>query len=189
MKQRTFAPLETERLLLRRFRPEDAPVFSRYRSDPEVSRYQTRAFDLDEARYFIATQEILQPDTPGSWFQMAIERRDDGALIGDCGLRFPERYARQAEIGFSIAPENQGRGYAAEAVDRVLGYVFDDLDKHRVWASTDPQNAPSVKLLEKLGFRREAHHVKSLLIRGEWVDDLIFAMLQEEWAEAHRTAR
>ena len=186
MKTHTFASLETERLILRRFRSEDEADFSRYRSNPKISRFQLRSFDIDDAHYFIATQKINQPDTPGTWFQMAIERRSDGALIGDCGLRFPAKEVHQVEIGISVAPEHQGNGYAAEALERMLGYIFTGLGKHRAWASTDPQNVTSVKLLEKVGFRREAHHFKSLLIRGEWADDLIYAMLEEEWIQNHK---
>ncbi len=189
MDPRPFAPLEAERIVLRRFRPEDAPVFSRYRSDPDVSRFQLRSFDCDEARYFAANQAVQQPGRPGSWFQLAVECKSTGALIGDCGLRFPEDQTEQVEIGITIAPEHHGRGFGAEAVNLALEWVFEDLGKHRAWASTDPMNMKAIGLLERLGFRKEAHHLKSLRLHGEWADDVIYAMLAEEWARRRQTAQ
>ncbi|MHC4376206.1 MAG: GNAT family N-acetyltransferase [Planctomycetota bacterium] len=115
------------------------------------------------------------------WVQLAVRRRADGVLIGDVGLRAMGERSDQAEIGFTIAPEHQRRGYASEAVVGVLTTLFGDFEVHRVMASVDPRNEASMALLHKLGFRKEAHHRRSLWFKGEWVDDVIFAMLAEEW--------
>ena len=85
------------------------------------------------------------------------------------------------EIGYTFGPEHQGQGFAFEAVKAILGYLFGQLEKHRVTASVDPENVRSIRLLEKLGFRREGHFIQSVLIRGEWCDDVIYAMLKAEW--------
>ena len=85
------------------------------------------------------------------------------------------------EIGFTLSPTEQGRGIATEAVGALLDHLFGVLDKHRVIASVDPRNDRAIALLTRLGFRQEAHFVRSLLVDSEWVDDLRFGLLQEEW--------
>jgi RimJ/RimL family protein N-acetyltransferase len=119
------------------------------------------------------------PNTPDTWLQLGVYLHN-GPLIGDIGLHFLEDGA-QMEIGYTLAPEHQGQGYAFEAVKAVIDFLFLDLKKHRVTASVDPENQRSINLLKKLGFRYEAHFVKSFLIRGEWCDDIIYAVLEEEW--------
>jgi RimJ/RimL family protein N-acetyltransferase len=84
-------------------------------------------------------------------------------------------------FGITLAPAFQRRGYASEALRALLHLAFDTLGKHRVYASIDPRNAASLALFERAGFRREAHHVESLWLMGEWVDDVILAMLAREW--------
>lgn len=85
------------------------------------------------------------------------------------------------EIGFTIAPEYQGQQVAFEAVSALLGYLFVELDKHRVIAITDVDNLACCRLLEKLGFRREAHYVKNIFFKGAWGDEYLYAMLREEY--------
>ncbi|MGE5542741.1 MAG: GNAT family N-acetyltransferase [Bacillota bacterium] len=177
-----FGSIQTSRLILRRFRPGDAATFYDYRSDPDVSRYQGwKPRSVEEVEAFIEKVSVLHPNTPGTWFQVAVCRRDSGELIGDCGMRFPADDDTQAEIGFTIAPAHQGRGYATEAVTAVLEYLFGVLKKHRVYGSVDPRNTRSIALLTRIGMREEAHFVKSIVMNGEWADDVIYAILDEEW--------
>ena len=72
-------------------------------------------------------------------------------------------------------------GYAQEALTGVISFLFNDLNKHRITASVDPDNLASIKMVKKLGFRKEAHFKESLNIDGTWVDDVIFAILNREW--------
>jgi RimJ/RimL family protein N-acetyltransferase len=179
-----FEHLETERLRLRPLLPGDGDEIFRYRSDPEICRYQNwEPESVAEVDEFIARMTALEPDIPGTWYQLAICERDTGRLLGDCGLRFPRRREYETEVGVSLAPEFQGRGYATEALEAVLAYLFDHLDKHRVFASADPRNHASLRLMERVGMRREAHFRESLWFKGEWADDMIYAMLQSEWHE------
>nr|WP_257286661.1 GNAT family protein [Halanaerobium congolense] len=84
-------------------------------------------------------------------------------------------------MGYSLSLKYQGKGLATEAVTAVLNYLFFDLNKHRVTASVDPDNLKSINLLERLGMRKEAHFKKSVFINGKWKDDIIYAVLKEEW--------
>jgi len=123
-------------------------------------------------------------DERGHWLQLAIRARGGGPMIGDLGLHAVDPERGQFEIGFSIDPEHQRRGYGREAVEAALDALFGQLELHRVVASVDPRNGASMDLLAKLGFRKEAHHRRSLWFKGEWVDDVIFALLAEEWRAA-----
>ena len=176
-----FARLVTARLTLRRLGLEDAPAVFRYRSLAEVRRFQAW-----EPTSLADVESMLQgnpedADVPGTWLQLALERREDGELVGDCGLHFPARERAQAEVGITVAPAHQGRGYAVEALCAALGYLFDALGKHRVYASSDPDNLASIRLLERAGMRQEGHLVESLWFKGRWADDLLFALLDREW--------
>jgi RimJ/RimL family protein N-acetyltransferase len=178
--------LVTARLRIDALRPDDAGMLFALRSDPAVARYQGWCpADLAAARAFIDAQP--RPPSHG-WFQRAIRLRDDGTLIGDLGLNLPGDATDSVEFGISIAPARQGLGYAGEAVRGVFDHLFRQLGRHRVHASVDPRNLACMALLRALGMRQEAHHRESLWLRGEWVDDVIFAMLDREWqaAREHR---
>ncbi|MBL7941753.1 MAG: GNAT family N-acetyltransferase, partial [Flavobacteriales bacterium] len=88
---------------------------------------------------------------------------------------------RQCSIGFTIASAYQRNGYASEAMTALLDYLFEDVDMHRVVADCDAENIGSWKTLEKLGFRREAHFVESLLIDNEYTSEFHYGLLQREW--------
>ena len=173
--------IRSERLVLRSLRASDAERVHAYRSDPEVARFQSwDILSLDAVRAYIAEQDELRPTEPG-WYQLAIAELATDHVIGDLGVHILESDPRQVEIGFTLAPDAQRRGYASEAVRAVLDHLFGALGKHRVTASTDPRNARSIALLRRVGFRLEAHHLESLWFKGAWADDLIFALLRSEW--------
>ena len=106
---------------------------------------------------------------------------DRARLIGDCGLHTLADRPGQAEIGFTLALEQQGKGYATEAVNCLLDYVFGTLEKHRVIAVTDTRNGPASRLLERVGMRREGHFIENVWFKGEWGDEYQYAMLEREW--------
>jgi len=160
----------------------DLAAFVAYRNDPLVARYQSwETYGEQEAIEFLRHQADTRLGAPGGWTQFAIELKATGALIGDCALHVKADDARQGEIGFTLAREYQGRGYAAEAVARLLDYVFAELQLHRVVAITDCENSASVALLKRLGLRREGHFVQSVWFKGRWGDEYLYAVLADEW--------
>jgi RimJ/RimL family protein N-acetyltransferase len=179
-----FTELPAERVVLRRFQPGDVDTFVAYRSLVEVARYQSWEAPYPRAagEDFIRQMLARHPDTPGEWFQYAVVLRSTGALIGDCGAGPNGDDVRQAEIGFTIAPEYQGRRFAAEAAHALLDYLFRSRGKHRVVACCDPRNVASARVLQRLGMRTEGHLRESTWAKGEWTDDLLFAVLEREWA-------
>ncbi len=179
--------VSTARLQFDTLRPEDAEALFRYRADPVVARYQGWCpASVSEAREFIAAQQTLTLDTAGSWVQQALRLPTDGTLIGDLGVHIPARREESVEFGVTIAPQHQRHGYASEAARGLFTHVFGPMDRHRVHASVDPRNLASMAMLRGLGMRQEAHHRQSLWFHGEWVDDVVFAILGEEW-RAFRT--
>lgn len=177
-----FTVLRTPRLVVRRFRTEDAVTFAAYRSDPDVARYQSwdAPYSLDQATAFVTAICAGHPDTPGEWAQLAVEA--GGRHVGDVAVFVDGDDPRLARIGFTMAAEAQGRGYATEAVTAVLDYLFTARGKHRVAADCDARNVRSAALLERVGMRREAHHVASAWWKGEWTDEYVYAVLDREWA-------
>jgi RimJ/RimL family protein N-acetyltransferase len=178
--------IKSERLTLRKLEPVDAPLIFAYRSLPEVRQFQCWGESQEEIETYVCSLEEIAPGMPGAWFQLGIVREADKRLIGDCGFRVLASEPQQAEIGIALSPTHQSQGYATEAVRVLLEYIFVTLGKHRVIGSVDPRNVKSIQLMQRVGMRQEAHFIKSLWFKGEWVDDLVFAMLDVEWQSGRR---
>ena len=159
--------LRTTRLVLRPLGSEDAASIVAYRSLPEVARYQSwESFGPADAARLIADQSGVIPGTPGTWLQLALVLSESASVVGDCGIHFLADDPSQVELGITLAPAHQGRGLAAEALKRVLSYVFGELGKHRAWAVTDAENHAAAALFRRVGFRQEAHHIEHVRFKG-----------------------
>jgi aminoglycoside 6'-N-acetyltransferase len=173
---------ETPRLILRPFKNEDILPFSRYRSDPEVAKYQgwDIPFTIEQAAKFVREMKAKIPGEAGQWYQIAIELKSSSKMIGDCAFHRFAQDPAQAEIGFTLAQDFHGQGYGTEAIFRLLEYLFVDLNLHRVRANCDPQNIASIRLLQKVGMRHEGCFVGSLWLKGEWGSEDWYGMLKRE---------
>jgi aminoglycoside 6'-N-acetyltransferase len=180
-----FHERRTDRLVIRRFRAEDASPLAAYRSDPAVARYQSWGvpFSQAQARSFIDSLGAANPDTPGEWFQFAVVDAAAGMHIGDVAAGVDARDPRLATIGVTLATSAQGRGYAGEAVAWLLDYLFLERKKHRVTADCDVRNGKVVALFDRLRMRCEGHHLQSAWWKDEWVDEYVYAILAQEWLE------
>lgn len=173
--------IETELLLLRPITTKDNKQVFSYRSDAETNKYQ--GFipkKLEEVDEFIA-KNPLKFNQPESWFQLVIIEKHSYEIIGDIGIHFIGDDGFQCELGCTLNKLHQGKGYATSAMKITIDYLFNKLNKHRITGSVDPKNSDSIKLLERLNFRKEAHFKESLLINGEWVDDIMYGILKSEW--------
>jgi RimJ/RimL family protein N-acetyltransferase len=180
----SFLHLESERLILRRFRQSDLIPFVQYRSHSEVERYQSwQNYTLDDGIKFLKEMAGLHPAVPGVWFQFAIELKTDSSFIGDCALCIRQDDPLQGEIGFSLSPAFQKHGYATEAINCLLQYIFVSLGKRRMIAVTDVRNQDSIRVLERIGMRREAHFIKNIVFKGELGSEYVYALLLEEWEQ------
>lgn len=176
-----FDRLTTLRLIMRRFRDDDLTTFLVYRNDGELGRYQgwKAGFSEEEARGFI--EEMKRAEPLGDGMQIAVELAATGELVGDLYVGPYGDDARQRMLGYTLVRRHQGYGYATEAARALLNYLFGSLAVHRVVATVDTRNGPSVALLERLGMRREAHHIQAYWDHGTWADEYVYAILSDEW--------
>jgi RimJ/RimL family protein N-acetyltransferase len=174
----TFA---TRRLCVRPLRAEDLPAFVAYRRDPVVARYQSwdGAYSMQDAEELIAERHDARFGGPG-WLQLAIVERESARLCGDCAVRGATDEPATAEIAVTLAPCAQGTGVATEALEAVLGGLF-ERGFHRVFAQTDDRNHAMQRLLDRLGFRCEARLVEADWFKGEWTTLRVYAILAREW--------
>jgi RimJ/RimL family protein N-acetyltransferase len=174
--------IATERLRLRQFKTSDLEALLAYRNDPEVSRYQGwgSSYSSEQASEFIAQMSSREAGQIG-WTQLAVQLKSSGATIGDVALNTLEFEPRSAMIGYTLAREHWSQGYAFEAVTAVLKHCFEYLNMHRVRANCDTRNESSWRLLEKIGFRREAHFIESYFEHESWFDEFEYALLEREW--------
>lgn len=177
-----FRPLHGERVRLDTLRDDDFDALYAMQSDPEVCRYL-----LYEPRSREQVATALARDSaathlekPDDYLQPAI-RDASGRLLGTMYFKIVSVDDRTAEIGWLLAPQHQGHGYAAEAAGLLLELAFGQVGLHRVVAELDPRNAASISLCERLGMRHEAHFVEQMWFKGEWADTGVYAILEREW--------
>ncbi len=176
-------PVRTERLLLRPFTPDDIDDAFAYQSREDVCRYipyppRTRERVAERTAPPHARSTI---EEPGHALLLAVQLRQAGRVIGDVMLHWASREHGTGEIGYVFNPDYAGHGYATEAVRELLRLGFADLHLHRIIARTDARNIASVGVLRRLGMRQEAHLVENEWFKGEWSDELDFAILASEW--------
>ena len=177
----SFEAIETDRLVIRRLRNNDLDTFVTYRNLPEVAWMQLwDNYDKERAQALIRGCQVSEPFTAGDDFQFAVALKTTDDLIGDLYLKLDEA-GKQAELGYTFAPTFQGQGLATEAVEGLLEYAFTERGLHRIYGVTDPRNTPSIRLMKRVGMRQEAHFKKNLWFKGEWADDVVFAVLASEW--------
>ncbi|HVF80502.1 MAG TPA: GNAT family protein [Flavisolibacter sp.] len=175
-----FPVLETERLLLRQVAPSDAPEVFFLRSNKEVMKYIDRppaATLLDALDLIQKIETALQNNEGITW---AITLKSSGELIGTIGFWRIDKEAHRAEIGYLLHPAQQGKGLMKEAINKVLHYGFSQIKLHSVEANTNVDNTASQKLLESLGFVKEAHFRENYYYNGQFLDSVIYSLLTPE---------
>jgi ribosomal-protein-alanine N-acetyltransferase len=173
--------LTTERLVLREITATDLRALLAIESRPEQVRYQSfDAHTEDTARAYIAAVMADASASPRLVYDLAITR-DGGELVGRAGFRRDASDPRLGELWFNVAPELTGQGLATEAARAIVTFAFRELGMHRMWGDCDPRNPASARVMERLGMRREGHHVQNVFLKGEWCDSLIYAVLASEW--------
>ena len=182
METLTF-PIKTERLFLRPLQLTDLDDLFTYYSREIVTRFlyidpKTKK-EMEEALQTKVNHTFLQEK--GDKFTLAVVLSDENRVIGEVSLFLQAPEHNSAEIGYVFNPEYKGHGYASEAAAMMLKIGFEHYKFHRIFARCDARNIASYKVMEHLGMRREAHLIKNEFIKGEWTDELEYAILQEEW--------
>ena len=176
-------PIKTDRLLLRPFEPRDLDDLYAIQSRPDVVRYlywdvRTRP---EVAADLVQRAAMDRFAGEGDMLLLAAQRTDTGRVVGDVSLGWRSAEHSQAEIGFVFHPDVAGLGYAREAAAAVIDLAFRSAGLHRVYGRTDARNLASARLMRRLGMRQEAHLIENEMFKGEWSDELVFAVLAQEW--------
>jgi RimJ/RimL family protein N-acetyltransferase len=179
-------PLVTERLHIRPYRPDDLEAVLSMFGREDVSRYLNWEPMDREAATTLLERRLSQTRIAkeGDGLALAAAERETDRFVGEVVLRLTSEVSRQGEVGWSVHPGAQGRGYATEAAREMLRLGFEELGLHRIVAECDPRNEASIKVMEKLGMRREAHHLEAMFLKGEWVGSIVYAILASEFRAA-----
>jgi RimJ/RimL family protein N-acetyltransferase len=161
----------------------DVDAVARYHTLPNVQRYVERPtrYADDVANVISIMRNQLQLHRPGDTVTLAMVRRGDHALVGHVSLKWSDATAGQGEVRFAIDPAESGKGYLTEALTAVFDLAFEHFKIHRLMVRCDGRSHHSIKLMQKLGMRLEAHYREHALFQGEWDEELHFAMLDREW--------
>jgi RimJ/RimL family protein N-acetyltransferase len=173
-------PIETDRLLLRRFTLNDIDDIVELVSHSSVARVGAKIkASAAEVEKHIELQNSLQLFELNKCFDLGIELKGENKIIGFVGLI--RKNHKQGEVGWALNIGYRGEGYAAEAAKALVSYGFEKLGLHRVWADTSIMNVPSWKVMERLGMRREGHYRESEFQDGQWIDIVVYAILADDW--------
>jgi RimJ/RimL family protein N-acetyltransferase len=171
--------LRGSRVILRWLTTADLEALFAIFSDPEVSRFLAIPRHRDRAdteRFLGAVHEGFRA---GSLYQWGIEHA--GLLAGTCTLGGIDWENRRAEIGFALARASWGQGLMPDALRALIEHAFGALGLHRIEADVDPRNEASLRLLEKLGFRREGYLRERYFKDDEIQGSVLFGLLRAEW--------
>ena len=181
--------LKTPRLLLREFEEEDLLQVHEYLSDPEVFRYMIGgSADLQQSRESIRKIIDVSSEKPRLDYSLVVTQKEKGRVIGGSRVRVLDptvnivyRLLGPAYVGFWLNRLFWGQRYGTEVAKALLSFGFDGLRLHRIFAWCDAENVSSARILEKVGMRREGVFVKNWMVRGNWRDVFLYAMLDSEW--------
>jgi RimJ/RimL family protein N-acetyltransferase len=176
-------PIFTQRLVLRSFVQSDLDDLALIFQDESVNRYLYSAPRTREQAQEVLEMRLSENGATQAEnvLHVAIELRESQRLIGDFMLRWHDDEHHQGEMGGSLNPGFHGQGYAPEIYGALLELAFNRYGLHRVVGRCDARNAPSIRSLEKVGLRQEAHFVENEFVKGEWTDEIVLAILRRDW--------
>jgi len=173
--------LETPRLILREFTDQDCSAVLAYQSDPRyLQYYEWTERKPQEVQEFVQRFINQQKEQPRYKFQLAVTLRSNRQLIGNCGIRMAYADARVADIGYELAPEHWGQGYATEAARAIVEFGFTQLRVQRIWSWCIADNVASAHVLQKLGLKLEGRLREKEFFKGRSWDVLTFGVLASE---------
>jgi RimJ/RimL family protein N-acetyltransferase len=178
-------PVRTERLILREFVKSDFDAVFTYSSDPKVTRYLFFGpRDADGTAEYLEELLASQIEQPRTRFELAVEEKTSGRVIGACDLSLIE--AKVVDLGYMLGTPDWGKGYATEISLALLEAAFRELRAERVISTVDVNNGASIRVLEKIGMRWEAVFRKHRRAKNRWWDCHMFVMPREVWENQRR---
>ena len=175
-------PIETERLLLRRFRIEDAPAaYRNWMSSPVVTKYLTWPphTSVEESRDYI--QSVIDSYDDDDFYTWVIEWKETREIVGAIGVNEIFAIVDSCEIGYCMSDRFWGKGIMAEAFAAVIRYLFEEVGFNRIQSTHDPNNPQSGRVMEKCGLKYEGTLRQAARNNQGICDDVIRAILREEY--------
>jgi RimJ/RimL family protein N-acetyltransferase len=173
----------TPRLILRPYRDGDFDVFADMHARADVARYlMWPPRDAEASRRAFARHATLRLERDGDGVTFSAWRRDTGTFVGEFVLFLRTVEHRGGEVGYILHPQETGQGLATEGASAMLALAFETVGLHRVVGRIDARNVASARVLTKLGMRQEAHFRRNEVVKGEWTDEIVFALLADEWS-------
>lgn len=175
-----FENLESNRLKYRQITLQDSRALFEIRSNQEVMRFMGR----DKMKSVSESEDLIKSVTEsfksGTGINWGITERSADLMIGFFGFWKIDASNCRAEIGYALHPDHWGKGYMNEAARTLIDYGFKKLGLHSIEANVDPRNLSSIKLLEKIGFKKEAYFRENFLRNNKFEDSVIYSLLERD---------
>lgn len=173
-----FPVFESERLTFRSFNAFDTQKLYEIRSNEEVLKY------MDTEGHHLLNDAVAMIDAIHHSFvahngiNWVIEQKETHQMIGYIGFwRIMKEHVR-AEIGYALSPEFWGKGFMTEAIQKIVDFGFTTFKLHSIEANINPLNLRSEKVLQKMGFKKEAHFKENFYFNGSFFDSIIYSLLE-----------
>ena len=177
-------PITTPRLVLRRLAAADWKDLLEFLSDEELFRYvDNYPIGEKEVLEWLDADQHVKLTSPNTTFCLAIELQPKRTVMGIVFLHFTDDARSQTDVRIYISRKCQRQGFAAEALNAVLDFSFAGIGLHRVSASCDSRNIAACRLAEKSGMRREGELINDRYMNGEWINTVLYALLNEEYGQ------
>ena len=171
---------ETERLYVRDFKLDDFNEFHRLIQSPDVYKYMTWGPNSEkDTRNFIQISIEKGCEVPRNFFDMPIVLKKTQSIVG-C-IRISSFLYKKADIGCWIKRDLWGQGFATEATIGILNFGFQKLGINKIYATADPENPASIKVLEKVGMVKEGYLKEDMFVQGIYRDSILMAILKKEF--------
>jgi len=175
-----FPVLQTSRLILRRMELKDAHNMYIMRSDDQVMRYLDRPKAVSPEEMLNKVKQIYNDTEAGSCIQWTICTLDDNQLIGNICIWNIDKNHHRGELGYMLRREYHSQGFMMEAIKEVIQYGFNVMNLHSLEGQVTPKNIPSIKVLERNGFVREAYYRENYLYEGKFIDTAVYSLLNKK---------
>lgn len=177
--------LFTNRLILRPFVAQDLQGIHDYSSDSVVTEFMTWGPNSEaQTQEFLNLAISRSKQANPTVIDFAVLLRETDQILGAITVRLSGFKSSIGEIGYCFSRTSWGQGIATEAVAAVVAFGFNELMLEKIWASSDPQNIGSIRVLQKTGLTQEGHLRKYIYAKGYWRDALLFGLVREDYNKA-----
>jgi ribosomal-protein-alanine N-acetyltransferase len=179
-----FPKLETKRLFLMEFVKSDSEELFKMRSDDRVLKFLDRDPHKSVTESELMIEGMIKTYNSKEGINWIIRNKGTINVIGYIGYWRMRKEDLRAEIGYAMKPEYWGNGYMQEALTKVVEFGFNEFCLHSIEANVSPGNVGSIKLLEKLGFKKEAYFREDYLYNGRFLDTVIYSLLEMDFQKS-----